>query len=1049
MKKNNYHFIKGLAFAGFLTIGVQASFAQEQTRLTGTKTISYHHETKLPNFIRFDEEQDITQDKFVDWAAYALKLPATSTLKVYSIEKDALGFTHTRYQQYANGYPVEGTQVITHNLNGRLRSVNGDYFQNIRSSFSASLSEASALQHALKKVNAKVYRWENKAEEAQRRETDPNFTYYPKGELVVVHKKGTDYSASNFHLAYKFNIYAQEPLYRANVFVDAQTGEILDEKNLICTTDVVGTAVTKYSGTVTMTSDNYGTNEYRLRETGRGNGINTYNSANTNTRPQTDFTNTSSTWNVSGNDQAASDAHSGAEDTYDYYKTIHNRNSINGSGYALNSYMHYNPTSGSSTGYVNAFWDGTEMSYGDGEVSQGFLIMTALDVCGHEITHGLTSFTSKLNGGGTDEASALNEGNSDIFGTTIEWFARPNQHDWLMGADITCTTAGVQNHVGIRDMSNPKNLGQPNCYMGTNWDPNGECHNNNGPFIYWYYLLCQGGSGTNDIGNAWAVSGITMDEAKFIAFRGNTVYFTQTTTYADARTAMIEAATDLYGACSKELAATTNAWYAVGVGAAATNGVPTAAFSVDKTQSCSAPLAVQFSNASSGASTYAWNFGDGSSISTTAAPAHTYTASGTYAVQLVATGTCSGTSKDSILKTSYITVNGPPSVSSNTTGCSAKAFSLSANALGTATWQDGQGTVLATGPNYTTPVINTTTTYYVTSSIITTGTATATGGPALNTTLGAGGYLNSSHYLIFNATAGFVLQTVDLYATTASGTTSVPTVTLEDSTGAALASQTFTLTAGVKNTVTLNFHVKPGNNYRLVASGTNLNLYRNNAGATYPISIASVASVTGTDVTATAPAYYYWFYNWVVAPDVACASTATPVTITISAPAVTFNYTGTALCNTGTAITLNATPAGGTFSGTGVTGNQFNPNGLASNDYVLSYNYTDANNCSNSDTANVLVSAAACTASGINTVSYNNAITVYPNPAHTGISVHVSDNANSIAVTDLIGQTVIPEQKVVAQQIQNLDIANLADGVYFIKVTLTDNQSKTIRFIKN
>ena len=1040
--KNNIHLLLGLASACFSGLGLQTSFAQEPTRLTGTKVVSYQLETNLPNFIRFNEEQTITQEKFVDWAVYALNLPSTSTLKAYSVEKDELGYTHTRYQQYANGFPIEGTQLITHNLNGRLRSVNGEYVQNMNASFSASLSETDALQHALKKVNAKVYKWENKAEEVQRKEAfhDPNFTYYPKGELVVVHKKGADYSASTMRLAYKFNIYAEEPLYRANLFVDAQTGEILDEKNLICTTDVVGTAVTKFSGTVAMTSDNYGTNQYRLRETGRGNGINTYNMKNTTSYTQTDFTNTSSAWNLAGNDQAAADAHSGAEDTYDYYKKIHNRNSIDNAGYALNSYMHY------STNYVNAYWNGTEMTYGDGDVSQGFLIMTALDVCGHEITHGLTSFTSKLNGGGTDEASALNEGNSDIFGTTIEWFARPNQHDWLMGADITCTTAGVQNHVGIRDMSNPKNLGQPNCYKGTNWDNAGECHNNNGPFIYWYYLLCQGGSGTNDLGNAWTVSGITMDEAKFIAFRGNTVYFTQTTTYANARTYMIEAATDLYGACSKEVAATTNAWYAVGVGAAASNGVPTAAFSANTTQSCLAPLAVQFSNTSLASSSYSWDFGDGAT-STTAAPAHTYTASGVYAVKLVATGTCSASSKDSVTKTSYITVNGPPTVSGSAASCTPKSFSLSSIAIGTTTWQDGQGNTLATGANYTTPTVNTTTTYYATSSIITTGTATASGAPALNTTLGAGAYLNSSHYLIFNATTGFVLKTVDLYAQAATGST--PTVILEDSTGAALFSQTFTLSAAGKNTVTLNYHVNPGNNYRLVASGTNINLYRNSAGATFPINVASVASITGTDVTSTNPAYYYWFYNWVVQPDIACTSSTTPVTVTINTkPTVVFNYNGNALCTNGVAITLNATPPGGTYSGTGVTGNQFSPNGLAAGDYVLSYNYTDPNTCTNSDTANLVVSV--CTATGINSVSSNNIITAYPNPAHTGIFVHVSDDAVSIAVTDVIGQTIMAEQKVnTAQQIQNLDVTNLADGVYFIKVNTSNNQTKTIRFIKN
>ena len=968
--KNNHYFLKGIAFASLLNISVQQSLAQEQTRLSGAKAVSYQRDTKLPNFIRFSEEQNITSENFVDWAVYSLNLPSTSTLKPYSVEKDELGFTHTRYKQYANGFPIEGTMVITHSKDGKLRSVNGDYLQSMSSSFSASLSEESALQDALKKVNAKKYMWENTTFEKQKQESlnDPNFTFKPKGELVVVHKKNTDYASSNIRLAYKFNIYAEEPLYRANVFVDANTGEIINEHNLICTIDVVGTAVTKYSGTVPMTSDNTGTNAYRLRETGRGLGINTYNMNNGTNYTQTDFTNTSSAWNVTTNDQAAADAHWGAEMTYDYYKTIHNRNSIDGNGYALNSYMHY------STNYVNAYWNGTEMTYGDGDVTQGFLIMTALDVCGHEISHGLTSFTSKLGtatGTGTDECDALNEGNSDIFGTTIEVFARPNQNDWIMGADITCNSSGVQDGVGIRDMSNPNAFQQPDTYLGTYWDTQGEPHNNNGPFIYWYYLLCQGGSGTNDIGNAFNVTGITMNKAKFIAFRGNTVYFTPSTTYTDARTYMLEAATDLYGNCSQELASTTNAWYAVGVGAAATNGVPTAAFAANSTVSCSAPLAVQFVNSSNGATTYSWNFGDGTT-STTTAPAHTYTAPGVYAVQLVATGTCAANSKDSVLKTNFITVNGSPTITSNTVVCGPQPYILTANSIGAVTWYDAAGNTVGTGSTYTTPTLTATTTYSAASSIITVGTTTLSGAPALNTTLGAGGYLNSSHYIKFDVTNAFTLKTVDLYAQTT--TSSQPTIQLLDHTGAVLYSATPTLSAAGKNTVSLNWHIPIDTGYRFVASGTNINLYRNNAGANYPIAVGSVASITGNDVAGnTAIHYYYWFYNWNYAADAPCYSTPTSVVATIT------NCTG---------ISTNINPA--------------------------------------------------------------STILVYPNPANNSISVSLDENINSISVTDVIGQTVIAEQKVnVGQQVQVIDIANLADGVYFIKVNVKNNQPNIIKFIKN
>jgi Zn-dependent metalloprotease len=619
-------------FAAIAGFGLSQALAQgNELRLAGAFVADKSAYTNLPNFIKFGVGQEVKPENLVNWAVYAFNVPNNSTFKAYETFNDELGYTHTRYKQYVNNYPVEGTQIIAHAKDGIVKMVNGDYYQNFNSNMTASLSEQGALQYALQKVNAKKYMWEDEFMVKAHQQS-----YLPTGELVVVHKRGADFSANNTRLAYKFNIYAAVPLSRAYIYVDANTGEILDKQNLIHTADVVGTASTKFSGNVTMTCDN-ASGPYRLHESGRGNGIVTQNLNNgTNYGSATDFTNGSSAWNLAGNNKAATDAHWGAEMTYDYYKLIHGRNSIDGAGYALNSYMHY------SSNYVNAFWDGSEMTYGDGDVTQGFLIMTALDVCGHEITHGLTSFTSGLNGGGAGEPDALNEGNSDIFGTTIEAYARPTQWDWIMGADITCNGSGVQNFIGIRDMSNPKNPNypQPNCYQGTYWDAGGEPHNNDGPFIYWYYLLCQGGSGTNDIGNAWSVTGITMAKAKMIAFRQNTVYFTSSTTYANARTFSMQAATDLYGSCSTELQMTANAWYAIGVGTQFTSAGPVAGYSTGSIGTCGLPVAVTFSNTSTNSTSYSWTFGDGGT-STATSPTHTYSTAGTFVVTLVATG-CGG-----------------------------------------------------------------------------------------------------------------------------------------------------------------------------------------------------------------------------------------------------------------------------------------------------------------------------------------------------------------------------------------------------------------------
>lgn len=853
------------AFLVFAGLGLSQVYAQQgnEVRLSEARVIDHSGITQLPNFIKFNQGHEIKDENFVSWAVYAFNVPDNSTFKPYSVEPDQLGFVHTRYRQYINDIPVEGSMVIAHSKGGAITMVNGDYYQNFSSNLSPTLTEMGALQHALKKVNAQKYMWEN-----ERLVSIMNDKFLPKGELVMVHKKGADFSSENMRLAYKFNIYAEKPLYRANVFVDANTGEILDEQNLICTATVVGTADTKYSGTVTMSCDN-NAGTYRLRETGRGNGIQTYNSNNTSSYPSTDFTNTSSSWTSTGNDQAATDAHWGAEMTYDYYMQTHGRNSIDNAGYALLSYVHYNVNSGSSTGYANAFWDGQRMSYGDGDLSQDFDIMTALDVCGHEITHGLVSNTANL---GTGEAGALNEGFADIFGTTIEAFARPAQHDWIMGADI------MPSHKGIRDMSQPKNLGQPNTYNGVNWDASGEVHQNNGPCIYWYYLLCQGGSGTNDNNNAFNVAGLTMNTAQFIAYRGLTTYFTSSTTYSNARQYTIQAATDLYGACSKEVSSTTNAWYAVGVGAAFSGGWPTALFNSTSTlYSCTAPLTVTFNNASISATSYAWDFGDGGT-STASSPTHTYTSGGIYPVQLVATGTCSASAKDTMKRISYITINGSPTANNpSVTACGPQSYTLTGSGVGDLTWYDASG-VVGSGPSYTTPTLTATTTYSVTSSIPVAGTSTLAGAPTNSTSIGAGGYLaiSNNHSLTFDALTGFTLKKYDVYVQTAGATL---TVQLLDNTGAVLGTLTPTVAAG-KNTLTLNWHVPAGTGYKLTASGT-ATLFRNNAGASYPIAVGSVASITGNDVMASAPTYFYWFYNWIYASDVPCPSSPTVVTAVV------------------------------------------------------------------------------------------------------------------------------------------------------------------------
>jgi bacillolysin len=483
---------------------------------------------------------------------------AVSDVKLISKEEGASGMMHYRYQQMFKGIPVENAFVVVHSKANKISSQNGKFIKDFPVNLNAksTLKESDALNKALLFINANEYKWQNYDEEQflKREQQNPDATFYPVAELVFYGGE-VDLIPSGLKLAYKFDIYANDPLSRKYVFVDAANGSILGSRELIHETNAVGTAVTAYSGTQTITTDYTGAN-YVLREVARGVGngvINTYNlQQGTNYGAAIDFTDADNNWNnVNANkDEYATDAHWATEKTYDYFYLEHNRNSIDNAGFPLNSYVHYN------VNYFNAFWDGNRMTYGDGSATNGFKPLTSLDVCGHEVTHGLTQRTSNLVY--AYESGAMNEGFSDIFGTAIEWYARPASADWLIGGDFYV----------IRSMSNPNAYSHPDTYHGTHWytgsGDNGGVHYNSGVLNYWFYLLVNGGSGINDHGVAFSVSGLGLTNAAKIAFLLNTSYLISTSGYSDARALSLLAAEEIFGP-GNEVTQTGNAWNAVGL----------------------------------------------------------------------------------------------------------------------------------------------------------------------------------------------------------------------------------------------------------------------------------------------------------------------------------------------------------------------------------------------------------------------------------------------------------------------------------------------------
>jgi Zn-dependent metalloprotease len=541
--------------------------------------------------------------------------------------KDVLGVEHVKNQQHYHGIPIEGGIYSLHGRNGNFEKANGEYFRIKGLDTKPAVKEPEAYLKAEKFVNGKQYSWE--IEESRR----------PLGKLVILPVQ------NDFFLAYKFDIYSVEPLARKLVFVDASNGKILKVEDLIRMEDATGTALTKYQNTQQIKTE-FVNSTYRLRENNRGNGIQTYNLlGSVNYTQKQDFKDTDNFWNTTANqDNAATSVHYSVEKTYDFFLTKFGRNSFDNSGGIIQSFVHYGALNN------NAFWDGSKLFFGDGD-GINLTALTSTDIVAHEFGHAITQYSANLYYSG--ESGALNESFSDIFGVTIDFYANPATANFIVGEQVYI------NGSGFRNMGNPNQFNDPDTYKGTYWytasGDNGGVHTNSGVQNYWYFLLSNGGTGTNDLGNSYNISGIGLDKAIAIAYRNLTVYLTPNSDFEDARFYSIQSAIDLFGQCSPEVIAVTNAWYAVGVGEAFSDEV-IVGFEVSRTNSCSLPFTVDFSNTSANASSYLWDFGDGST-SVLQNPTHIYTANGNYSVKLIAVGNFTCSQPDTLVKQKLISVS--------------------------------------------------------------------------------------------------------------------------------------------------------------------------------------------------------------------------------------------------------------------------------------------------------------------------------------------------------------------------------------------------------
>ncbi|HLT31877.1 MAG TPA: M4 family metallopeptidase [Myxococcaceae bacterium] len=324
-------------------------------------------------------------------------------------------------------------------------------------------------------------------------------------------------------------------------------------------TDPAGDDTSLYSGTVHLDTTQNSAGAYELKDPSRGKGVVTLDAENKYSASNpVAITDDNDIWGEATDNRrhdAAVDAHYGAQMTYDFYRDILGRDSIDGKGEVLQSNVHIR------TNYVNAFWDGRTMNYGDGD-GRTAGPLTTLDIAGHEISHGLTERTAGLIYRG--ESGGINESMSDIMGTGVEWYAAQRnpavQFDWLVGEDAW--TPGNGNDDALRYMDDPTRDNYSIDHY-SNYPRQTEVHGSSGIMNNAFYLLAEGG--TNKTSGMSVANGIGVEDSLKIFGRALIHYMTPSTTFSQARAATINAATDLYGADSQQVASLKEAWSAVGV----------------------------------------------------------------------------------------------------------------------------------------------------------------------------------------------------------------------------------------------------------------------------------------------------------------------------------------------------------------------------------------------------------------------------------------------------------------------------------------------------
>lgn len=560
-----------LLVGGLLSLSVHSSMAQFQARKGVTapypkeKISQLAKEVRADGWILFKETLKEKPQEIAGKHKEALGLGSADELQATEALTDELGITRYRYTQYHGKWPVQGADFSIYGKAEKSLFANGRLVQTLPSPQVPAVTESQALATALANVPAKRYLWQDLRQEQQLRisKRDSSATNYPKGQILYALTANDGNAEGTIHrLAYRFDIMRLDPEAYEAVYIDAITGRLLRISSLMsngsCQDNQVDTWYNgnRYVGTWWDSNSN----NFKLQDFCRGGYIYTKYSDGTGSSAS-EFANgyfitasgsennaLNTNWNWDFKAKSAATAHYGVQAAHYFFKTEYGRNGPANRNrdirVAVNNLQNnaYYYQLNDADYIVVGRW------YRNGANGRS---LAETDVMAHEFTHGVVKTSAGLDGG---EADALNESFGDIFGEMVERYNNSNNHDWRVGANAGLGRAFAREVDPFTS--------QAQVYQGDGWDFGGGPHRNGGVQNRWFYLLSVGAAPSSGV----YIPAIGEDKAARIAYRNLTRYLGSNSNYANARAGAIQAATDLYGACSIEVIATTNAWAAVGVG---------------------------------------------------------------------------------------------------------------------------------------------------------------------------------------------------------------------------------------------------------------------------------------------------------------------------------------------------------------------------------------------------------------------------------------------------------------------------------------------------